>query len=463
MGNPTPTVGTTYTFSVYAKKKERTVFSIGGAGLYASNELPEFDVDNGIAYNGGTGNATVNIQDVGNGWFRCSVTFTATGTSAYIIQLHDVLVNGAPPASSGKTYTGDGTSGMYFWGAQLEATSSPPSSFIPTSGSSVTRAAETFTIPSANLPWPTPQYIGSELVTDISPSAWTASGLNTVTQDVSGNTVITYVDSSSGADFLLTTANGGLTQNLVSGKLYELSVTLDTGGDTIGLLRATSLTPNYNINVTTSGFETFTNIFMSDGSELFRIDSMGAGEVATISNISVREINPLSVSIAMDGRMTYADTDNSAEVRPFQWYAGGSKYIRPRVRTSSVRTGQLYFSQRDPNSGADEVFTLNTYFSPDILVPYNLAGRHGSTFINGAESGVALTADTTPTALPDLSATDLSLAQTYMGTVGTFRVWDKDLGDDGIVEATNPSLEPSLSLTFEGAGTNSFVVNNWAE
>ncbi len=50
-----------------------------------------------------------------------------------------------------------------------------------------------------------------------------------------------------------------------------------------------------------------------------------------------------------------------------------------------------------------------------------------------------------------------------MGTIGTFRVWDKDLGDTGIVEATNPSLEPSLSLTFEGTGTNSFVVNDWSE
>jgi hypothetical protein len=50
-----------------------------------------------------------------------------------------------------------------------------------------------------------------------------------------------------------------------------------------------------------------------------------------------------------------------------------------------------------------------------------------------------------------------------MGTISEFRVWDKDLGDDGIVEATNPSLEPSLSLTFEGVGTNSFTVSDWSE
>ena len=42
-----------------------------------------------------------------------------------------------------------------------------PSSLVPTgSGLDVTRAAETFTIPSANLPWPEPNYIGSELITN---------------------------------------------------------------------------------------------------------------------------------------------------------------------------------------------------------------------------------------------------------------------------------------------------------
>jgi hypothetical protein len=150
------TTGTRYTFSLYAKKKERSVIGFGGVGLYNAGENVEFDLDNGIAYNGGNGNALVNIQDVGNGWFRCMMTWTVTGTAQFRVHLHDTLLNSAPPTSGGYSYTGDGTSGVYVWGLQIEE-GDTASSFIPNSGTSagVTRAAETFTIPSANLPWPT--------------------------------------------------------------------------------------------------------------------------------------------------------------------------------------------------------------------------------------------------------------------------------------------------------------------
>ena len=50
-----------------------------------------------------------------------------------------------------------------------------------------------------------------------------------------------------------------------------------------------------------------------------------------------------------------------------------------------------------------------------------------------------------------------------MGTIGKFRVWSEDLTDAGIVEATAPSTEPSLQLTFDGSSTNSFTVLDWSE
>jgi hypothetical protein len=64
--------------------------------------------------------------------------------------------------------------------------------------------------------------------------------------------------------------------------------------------------------------------------------------------------------------------------------------------------------------------------------------------------------------LPDLSATNLQLGFDYNGTIRTFRIWSKDIGDAGLVEATEPSLVPSLSLTFDGT-ENSFIVEDWSE
>jgi hypothetical protein len=103
-----------------------------------------------------------------------------------------------------------------------------------------------------------------------------------------------------------------------------------------------------------------------------------------------------------------------------------------------------------------------TSYSPGVFVPFNIASRHGSTFVNGAVDGVALTADTTPTALPDLSATDLNLAYDFMGTIRNFQIWDRDIGDQGLVDETAPSLEPSLFLTFDGT-TGSYTVTDWSE
>jgi hypothetical protein len=70
--------------------------------------------------------------------------------------------------------------------------------------------------------------------------------------------------------------------------------------------------------------------------------------------------------------------------------------------------------------------------------------------------GTALTANTTPTALPDLSSTDLQLGYDYMGTVKLLRMWNQDLGDAGIALAsvTPPAIDgvPTISgSTSQGA------------
>ena len=168
-----------------------------------------------------------------------------------------------------------------------------------------------------------------------------------------------------------------------------------------------------------------------------------------------------NMSIQIDGKMTYADTGIAAEVGFTKWFFSGTNNLSSRLDTAGAETGRAYFKQEYAGTNYIVEGPADTY-SPSVNVPFNIASRHGSTFINGAVGGTALTANTTPTALPDLSSTDLELCNVFMGTIGQFRMWSDDLGDVGITEATLPSTEPSLSLTFDGSET-SFTVLDWSE
>jgi hypothetical protein len=128
--------------------------------------------------------------------------------------------------------------------------------------------------------------------------------------------------------------------------------------------------------------------------------------------------------------------------------------------TGGALTGRVVFQSRA--NGVDDFSASGVDdYSPGVFVPFNIASRHGSTFVNGAVDGVALTANITPTALPDLSTTDLNLGYDFMGTIKEFQIWNKDIGND-IVTTTEPSLEPSLHLSFDGTAS-SFTVTDWSE
>ena len=140
--NPRPsglTLGTTYSVSFFAKKITRDFCYYDDFNLF-QNPIVQvfFNLQTGLVGNTSAGVLNPKMENYGNGWYRCSFQFVASGATPTQI---DYRIASAT-TDNGFTYTGViGQQAIAIWGAQFEAGSNA-TSYIPTTTASVTRNAD---------------------------------------------------------------------------------------------------------------------------------------------------------------------------------------------------------------------------------------------------------------------------------------------------------------------------------
>jgi hypothetical protein len=116
------TSGTSYAVSFFAQKAEFDIVQLRvGSSAFAGttgNRTVDFNLTTGSVSSVGSSISSASITAVGNGWYRCVsiVIPTSTASDSVFIRISN---------------TGDGTSGLYIWGAQL-AVGPYPLDYTPT-------------------------------------------------------------------------------------------------------------------------------------------------------------------------------------------------------------------------------------------------------------------------------------------------------------------------------------------
>lgn len=139
---------TKYTHSVFFKSRER-IFAYITIGEGINRQAANIDLTTGAVtsavISGNPAGAGYSARMSSNGFVRAEVEFTTTVNSALCLFGSSNSANPAWNSYSDVVYSGDGASGIYAWGSQLEQ-GKDATSYIPTTTAEVTRSADVVSI-----------------------------------------------------------------------------------------------------------------------------------------------------------------------------------------------------------------------------------------------------------------------------------------------------------------------------
>jgi hypothetical protein len=270
------TPGVTYTVSGYVKSAERNEVFLNFSsfnGAFDNNSFAYFNTTTGRFRLVGTSVTNHGFQSLPNGWYRIWITATSVGTANPSIISPFHISNG-----TANFYIGDGASGLYIWGAQLEQASFP-TSYIPTQASTRTRAADSASITGKNFSeWYRQDegtlYANAKSFSNINVPFIGVAAINNPTSFANNRVDIRYNPAGASAAFFNspTSLSRPTAFNLINPKFavgYKKNIARFCLNESLAIGNPQNFTPSENINTLQIGrFDNFSHILNGQVSKL---------------------------------------------------------------------------------------------------------------------------------------------------------------------------------------------------
>lgn len=233
----------TQTISFYAKAAEYSL--VYASEATSGNFYAAFNLASGAVISGNTGGpcyvaSSASITLVGDGWYRCSLRVLN------VAGLVSVTLMGYPAGATldaySATYTGDNTSGIYIWGAQLSDSASldayTPNHFTAPSAAAYYGPRRDFDGATLACKGLLVEELRSNLLlhsADFTQAAWTKFNLNTSGTPAWSNVAVAPDGTQAAEKLIANTTNSahwvGGSATITSGVAYTVSAYVKSGAD----------------------------------------------------------------------------------------------------------------------------------------------------------------------------------------------------------------------------------------